>query len=87
VRWGGDELVCILPSTDLDHAAMTAGKIVETVANHFKPAQIQTTVSIGVAQMTPNEGTDTLMKKVDSALYQAKQQGRNRFIVDGKTSS
>jgi diguanylate cyclase (GGDEF)-like protein/PAS domain S-box-containing protein len=30
VRWGGDELVCILPSTDVGHAAMTADKIVET---------------------------------------------------------
>ncbi len=83
VRWGGDELVCILPNTDVDHAAMTAEKIVETVANHFKADHIQTTVSIGVAQMTLNEGTDRLMKKVDSAMYQAKQQGRNRFVIDG----
>jgi diguanylate cyclase (GGDEF)-like protein len=66
---------------------MTADKIVETVANHFKSAQVKTTVSIGVAQMTLNEGTDMLMKKVDTALYQAKQQGRNQFVVDGKTSS
>jgi len=85
VRWGGDELVCILPSTDADHAAITAAKVVETVANYFKSAQIQTTVSIGVAEVTKGDDTNILMKKVDSALYQAKQQGRNQFVVDSKT--
>jgi diguanylate cyclase (GGDEF)-like protein len=79
--------VCILPSTDAEHAARTAEKIVEIVANHFKSDQIQTTVSVGVAGFIKGNDTNTLMKKVDNALYQAKQQGRNQFVVDGQAHS
>lgn len=40
------------------------------------------TLSIGVAQLRPNDTVDTLLQRADAALYQAKNQGRNRVIVN-----
>lgn len=81
-RLGGDEFLIILPECDADASAM----IVERLVNEFQqPLQIdkhelRITSSIGIA-IYPENGTDleTLLKHADTAMYAAKNLGRNSY--------
>ncbi len=83
-RYGGDEFLLILNDCNLDSALAKARKIKADVENLMTGNRRQTpamlTVSIGAAQC-PLNGTDrdAMLKAVDSALYMAKQSGRNRI--------
>jgi diguanylate cyclase (GGDEF)-like protein/hemerythrin-like metal-binding protein len=88
-RYGGEELVIVLPNTAAKSANAVALEIcarltelhilhsASTVADHV-------TVSIGVASMIPNTRTnsDQLVGAADRALYSAKQRGRNQVCVE-----
>ena len=87
-RYGGEEFAAILPGTPVDHAALLAEQMRESVealdidhANSFVSTCV--TVSMGVACMTPSRGTlsSVLIAAADTALYEAKQSGRNRVII------
>jgi len=87
-RYGGEEFVVILPNTDVKGAFMVAEKIRLEVTNLDIPHQKSdisdiVTISLGVASVLPNSMQEPaiLIKQADIALYQAKQQGRNRSIV------
>lgn len=81
IRWGGEEFLILLPTTWLKEAATLAGRIRQEVGQEpFSSAGI-VTISLGVAQLCPGDSIDDLMKRVDNALYQAKQQGRNRVVT------
>lgn len=41
------------------------------------------TISLGVAQLQPDDDLDTLFRRVDRALYRAKEGGRDQVVVDG----
>ena len=89
-RYGGEELLIIAPNTNLN----TAVKLAERMRHHVESHElvltseagtrevIQTTVSIGVADLTsdPMDCTE-LVRNADEALYRAKQEGRNRVIA------
>jgi diguanylate cyclase len=80
-RYGGDEFLQILPDTDVKGAVMHAERL--RVYAHFLDfqkvlAQRNISLSIGVAQYRPGERIIDLISRADSALYQAKQHGRNR---------
>jgi diguanylate cyclase (GGDEF)-like protein/PAS domain S-box-containing protein len=82
-RIGGDEFVVLIP--DLDNslgAAQLADKLREAIAEPFDVAGHQATIgaSIGIS-MFPDNGEDanTLLKNADTAMYEVKAQGRNRF--------
>lgn len=82
-RQGGDEFVVVTPDlTDIDDAALIAGKILETVS---KPLMIEDhdialTCSIGIS-VFPKDGENdqVLIKNADTAMFRAKEQGRNNF--------
>ena len=82
-RYGGEEFVFIAPNTDASSSLGMASKVCEAIAALALPHQTgHVTVSIGVASLVPAE-RDTpghLLKNADSALYQAKAQGRNRAV-------
>ncbi|WP_260864314.1 GGDEF domain-containing protein [Citrobacter sp. Marseille-Q6884] len=80
-RWGGEEFVLLLPRTSLDVALSLAEAIRATVARVTIPGLPRFTVSIGVARHAPNESIDELFKRVDEALYKAKNEGRNRVLA------
>lgn len=78
-RYGGDELVIILPETDSIFAFNVAERIRKKVANAPFQNNTRLTVSIGIATY-PKDTTqcETLFERADQAMYQAKQRGANR---------
>ena len=77
-RWGGEEFVLLLPRTALDVALGIAESIRDDVTKSNDPCF---TVSIGVARHQAEETIDDLFRRVDKALYQAKNDGRNRVLA------
>jgi diguanylate cyclase (GGDEF)-like protein len=82
-RYGGEEFGILLTQVNADHAMSVAQKLRTTVENWQFPGVPQTvTISAGVAAH-PEHGTtrDELVRSADSALYTAKQSGRNRICL------
>ncbi len=87
-RWGGEEFMVALPQTDLEHAQTIAEQLRVTIANQdFTHSwhigrPIPFTVSIGVSMRTTGEtDVSAILKRVDEALYKAKESGRNRVVT------
>jgi len=79
-RWGGEEFMIIAPHTSQNEAMELGEKIRKDVQNHpFKDVE-KITISIGVTQYNIEEGFTALTKRVDDALYKAKENGRNQVI-------
>ena len=85
VRMGGDEFVVILPEMDtLADATRVADQILVTLSQPFELAghSVRISASIGIAAFPENGSDDKqLLKSADSAMYQAKQAGRNRCAL------
>jgi len=81
-RYGGEEFAIILPETTLEHAMLVAKRISTTIAAariQYEGKVIPITISAGVAQSHPHlQRYEDLIREADTALYQSKQQGRNR---------
>ncbi len=90
-RLGGDEFTVILPAIpSVADAARVAEKILHTITQALTIGGhvIYVTSSIGVS-LYPHSGRDveTLVKAADNAMYQAKGQGKNRYLIDAPTST
>lgn len=82
-RLGGEEFGILLPDADEKGAQETAERIrsaIEALSVTYRDQALSVTVSVGVAS-TPCPDLDTLIKRGDEALYQAKKDGRNRIAV------
>ncbi len=81
-RLGGDEFILMFPGTDGHGAAQVAQKLLDVITRPYLIEQYELSVSasIGIA-LYPNDGEDleTLSKRADSAMYRAKQEGRNGY--------
>lgn len=83
VRFGGEEFIVVLPETPIADAAEAAQRIRLAVQNNgFKDIH-QVTISLGVIQYKSGDTSDSIIKRVDDALYLAKKNGRNRVEVIG----
>jgi diguanylate cyclase (GGDEF)-like protein len=80
-RYGGEELVILLPETNKDTAVMVAERVRASIAAkpiHTPNVDVNITVSIGVAAMDQNTTQlETLIARADQAVYIAKHRGRN----------
>jgi diguanylate cyclase (GGDEF)-like protein len=84
-RYGGEEIIVILPKTDIEGVYVLAERIrvamgeisIRDMANRpITPV----TVSVGLAEWQTNETGSELVERADQALYEAKRTGRNRVV-------
>jgi len=82
-RYGGEEFVIVLPETFLPDALLVAERLRESVQEIRFPSPMESltvTLSLGVATLSTDivDGSDSLIRRADEALYRAKKNGRNR---------
>ena len=85
-RYGGEEFVVLLGNTDLANGLIIAEKVrAEIEALDFivpeKDTPLKKTTSIGVAEYIQTETVEDFISRVDKALYEAKETGRNKVIL------
>lgn len=81
-RLGGDEFVVLLADTHWNGAAVVANKVISLLSDtiFYHNYQLHITPSIGISLYPDNgESYETLFKNADTALYQAKENGRNQY--------
>lgn len=84
-RVGGEEFAAILCNSDLEQGRVSAERIRQAIASHeFKTdtETVRCTASFGVTAWTgPEDSLTHMFKRADTALYQAKNQSRNRVVA------
>ena len=86
-RYGGEEFIVVMPDTDLAVAHVVAERLRSQIADELFQTSaseegLQVTVSVGATVTgTITESPDSLIKRADVALYQAKDQGRNAVVI------
>lgn len=80
-RWGGEEFVVLMENVPRDVVLNIAERLRETVENHDFGISRHLTVSIGFTEGRGDEALKTLFRRADMAMYQAKQEGRNRLVA------
>ena len=78
IRYGGEEFMMVLPSTNIEQASILAERIHTTVNKNT-----DVTISAGVAVYSDKMDFQQLVQQADNALYAAKEDGRDKFIVAG----
>jgi len=86
-RWGGEEFVVLLSPAGYRHAAIVAENLRKAVATHAFPVAGTVTISLGVAEHDGDEDSATWFKRLDEALYEAKETGRDRVVVARRGNS
>lgn len=79
-RWGGEEFIVLLPSTELAQGRQLAEKLRAAIASHEFPVVGHKTGSFGTASYREGDDEEALTRRTDACLYAAKKQGRNRVI-------
>lgn len=83
-RWGGEEFLILLSDTTVDSATEQAERLraaIEKQTFSIQNSTTRITASLGVAGYQKDTGIDNCIKNADIALYRAKEQGRNRVVV------
>jgi diguanylate cyclase (GGDEF)-like protein len=81
VRWGGEEFMIISSETNLKEVSALAERIREIIESSTFKDVGKVTVSFGVTEFRGNDTEDSLIKRADDAMYEAKKKGRNRVEV------
>ena len=87
-RYGGEEFIIILPESELSGAIKTAARIQSSLANKaivFEGTDVYVTLSVGICEVTQQHRSfEEMIKDADTAMYRAKENGRNRIeVIDG----
>jgi len=77
-RWGGEEFLIICPHTNLKGALLVAQSIKEAIVQHTFSRNLKMSMSAGICDIQECKNIDALINGADTALYKAKNNGRNR---------
>ncbi|MEA5031814.1 MAG: diguanylate cyclase [Sphaerochaeta sp.] len=80
-RWGGDELMVLVPSMGISQAIEIAESLREVVDGNPYRDNVHCTISMGVAEHLPNESATDLIRRADYAMYEAKRTGKNKVVA------
>lgn len=89
-RIGGEEFAVLLPDYQVEHAVAKAEQAMNKIRNDVyvhDNHQIRFTISMGIAQLNEDETVESWIKRADSALYDSKRTGRNKYTVSSKTQA
>lgn len=89
-RWGGEEFIILLNDTRLKDAQLIAEQLRKNIEGNtdlLQHAQNKITISLGVTQAKDNDDANSLFKRVDNALYQAKTSGKNVVVTSNEIAS
>ena len=83
IRYGGEEFLLVLPETSL-HGGLSAGRRLRDVLKRqplvYEGKTITNTISGGVATLCAEDTAESLVRRADTALYEAKRTGRDRIV-------
>lgn len=83
-RYGGEEFAVLLPQTDADCALKAAERLrraLNEAPMAYDDRNLDITASLGVATLTDDDSAESLLETADTALYEAKANGRNTVIL------
>ncbi len=86
-RWGGEEFVVLASASGYRASERLAEKLRESIEQHVFPDVGSLTISLGVAEHSGAESAEVWFRRLDEALYTAKEEGRNRVVVDRRGNS
>ncbi len=81
-RWGGEEFLGIIRNIGADDLAQLGNRLRVLIEHAYilhEGEKLQITVSIGATSVTDDDGTESLIKRADSLLYESKRLGRKRL--------
>ncbi|MGC8822243.1 MAG: GGDEF domain-containing protein [Desulfurella sp.] len=84
IRYGGDEFVVLMPETDINSAKKVAEKFVQKMSKvvfRKKDEEFKVTFSIGLTSVRKDDTFESIMERVDAALYSSKRSGKNSITV------
>ena len=88
VRWGGEEILVLLPNTQINHAEQLAErmrKAIEENPLHVDNIKLQLSISLGVSQFKNQMSLEAFIDEADHALMHAKETGRNKVVISSAT--
>lgn len=81
-RLGGEEFVILFPHTNLDEAYLVSERLRLKIAElKFKGLSHRITASFGITSLKEDDNPETILKRADEALYEAKRSGKNRCVT------
>ncbi|WP_165313606.1 GGDEF domain-containing protein [Vibrio ziniensis] len=83
-RWGGDEFLVLLVNVDERDLVQMAHRLCAQISKHKFSECFSITVSVGGAMYVRGQYIDTLLQNADTALYKAKENGRNGYFISIK---
>lgn len=76
VRFGGEEFLIVLSNSDISMAQSAVERIIQTVHS-----EMESTISAGITLFSPELNFEQIVKQADTALYSAKNKGRDQFVI------
>ena len=80
-RWGGEEFIIILPETNKEKATNVAFILIDKINSSDFDIEKKVTCSFGVSQFEETDSADTLLTRVDNAMYYVKRNGKNSVKI------